>query len=160
MKRYQLYNREILLKRAIEHVSIERDKLNRNEIEKFIRYLSNTNISQLRIVKYAYFLVKLSSWLGKPFSFAQKSDIEIIIDRINKGDYSEKTKEDYKAMIKRFYKWLLGNEENYPEQVKWIKAKSRNNSNVLPENLLVPREVSQLADSTEDIMQKAFVTSL
>ena len=83
----------------MERVGKEQNEYNRKEIDRFLKHLANTNISLLRIVKYVYFLVKLSSLLGKAFSNASRSDLEMIVNKINKENYSEKTKEDYKVMI-------------------------------------------------------------
>lgn len=75
-------------------------------------------------------------------------------------DYSEWTKHDYKVTIKRFYKWLKGNDETYPEEVKWIKTTLKENQIVLPEDLLTEDEVKTLVDVALSPRDKAFIITL
>jgi site-specific recombinase XerD len=64
-------------------------------------------------------------------------------------------------MFKRFYKWLLGKDEEYPDCVKWIKRRaSVKESNVLPEHVLRPEEVMMMANQAEHIRDKAFAMCL
>ena len=79
---------------------------------------------------------------------------------IEKKDYSAWTKHDYKVTIKRFYKWLKGNDETYPEEVKWIKTTLKKQDIVLPEELLTEEEIKRLVGSALSIRDKAFIISL
>ncbi|RLG70969.1 MAG: hypothetical protein DRO11_05300 [Methanobacteriota archaeon] len=49
--------------------------------------------------------------LGKDFDKATKEDIERLVKRLERSDYSAWTKHDYKVALKRFYRWLNGGEE-------------------------------------------------
>ena len=79
---------------------------------------------------------------------------------IEKRDYSAWTKHDYKVIIKRFYKWLKGNDETYPDEVKWIKTTLKKKDVVLPEELLSENDIKRLVDSAVSIRDKAFIISL
>ena len=61
--------------------------------------------------------------LGKPFREATKRDIERIV-----SDYARerkvKTVNNFKVAVKRFYQWLYGMEEEYPDVVRWMKPKT------------------------------------
>lgn len=93
-------------------------------------------IGEMRCLKYLYNLKRLSVWFNKPFDNVNQNDMETLIenlendkfksktirndDNIQTGIFSHSTKVDYKKTIRKFYKWLFGNNEYYPELVDWI----------------------------------------
>ena len=76
--------------------------------------------------------------LGKPFRGATKRDIERIV-----SDYARerkvKTVNNFKVAVKRFYQWLYGMEDDYPEAVKWVKPTPTENR-IEPEQLVTDEE--------------------
>ncbi|MEK6902617.1 MAG: tyrosine-type recombinase/integrase, partial [archaeon] len=98
----------------------------------------------------------MSIVLGKPFSECTRDDIEGLMVEIGQRDYAEWTKADYRIILKRFYKWLLGNNEEFPIQVKWIRYREPKNT-ILPEELLTEEEVLRVVDKTKLIRDKAFI---
>jgi len=84
--------------------------------------------------------------LGKNFDEVNKTDIEQLVNRLERSTYSAWTKHDYKVAIKRFYKWLNGGED-YPATVKWIKTTLKRKDVLLPKNMLTEDEVKQLVDT-------------
>ena len=92
-----------------------------------------------RCTKYIQISTKISSWLNKSFDEVTQQDMECLIEALEndrykyelKGrngktirvkKYASSTKLDYKKTIKKFYKWLLGNNDHYPELVEWIET--------------------------------------
>lgn len=57
--------------------------------------------------------------LGKDFNEADKEDIVEVIRRIEARRIFAWTKHDYRAALKKLYKWLKGGGEEYSEEVKW-----------------------------------------
>ena len=108
---------------------------NKEYIQKFIRdcRLGKTvknkqkkSIGKARCIKYIQLLTKLSFWLNKPFNDVNQDDMENLIESLEgdkytyelksssgitlrSGIYSHSTKLDYKIALKKFYKWLMGN---------------------------------------------------
>lgn len=122
-------------KRAIEDASISSknkqlilDFLRDCELGKTVKNKARKRIGAHRIGKYASQLKKLATWLGKDFDTAEQKDIEELIIRLEAGKMVKSdgkplmhdTKLDYKKCLRKFYKWLLGNNETYPELVSWI----------------------------------------
>jgi len=135
-------------------------KRNSEVISKFEDYGFTISLSKKRITKYVYSLRKLAEWLDKDFEQATKEDIENLVLYIEKKGYSAWTKHDYRVIIKRFYKWLKGNDETYPDEVKWIKTTLKKKDVVLPEELLSEDDIKRLVDSAVSIRDKAFIISL
>jgi integrase len=80
---------------------------------------------------------KLSHWLDKPFDSVTQADMEGVIEGLENNKYKREikdkkgrilrssnlahsTKLDYKKTLRKFYKWLLGDNDHYPELVDWI----------------------------------------
>jgi len=116
-------------------------------------------VSKGRAVKYIYHLLVLARVAGKPFKSLDREDIERLVSWINASDYTEHTKHDYKIILKKFYQWLRGcNEEEheYPEEVRWIKTRLKR-KRLLPQALLTPEEVKKLVKAAENQRDKAFI---
>ncbi len=62
--------------------------------------------------------------------------------------------------MKRFYKWLKGNNVTYPEEVKWITTTLKTKNRLLPENLLTEEEIQRLIDVVDRPRDKAFIITL
>ncbi len=97
--------------------------------------------------------------LGNDFKKADRKDIQALVQKIERSDYSPWTKYDFKVTIKKLYKWLRKTEEA-PEGVKWIKASFRNASRKLPEELFTEEEIRQLIDAAAHPRDKALIAAL
>ncbi len=156
-------------------------KENKEFILKFIRdcrlgkTLKNRqkkSIGVARCLKYIQVLKKISTWLDKPFNEVTQSDMEKLIEALENDQfcidvksnnqeipktrkYAHSTKLDYKKTIRKFYKWLLGNNKHYPELVDWIDT-----YDIVKEvPALTREEVEKLAD-VSNIRDKAIIMFL
>lgn len=132
-------------------------KKNKDIILKFYDYALSIGLSKLRISTYLIILPQFSEWLDIPFTEASKENIRKLVRKIEQGNYTEFTKNQYKAIIKRFYKWLNGDEE-YPKKVKRIKTSCRKTKRKLPEDLITKKELEKMIDSADHIRDKALVS--
>ena len=111
---------------------------NRQAILDFVNDCYAERLSHGRIYKFVYFLITLSKLLGKDFRSAMKEDLKELVRKIESSpkNYTENTKKDFRVVLKKFYKWLEGNGEEYPDKVKWMKTTEKKNHSKLPEELL------------------------
>jgi integrase len=161
--KYDIHGREVRLERAIEKLKKDNTVIaeNKKSILDFDDYIMISGIKIGRRYKYLYFLQKFSAMLGKPFDQATKDDIKNLVVLIDKRkDLTEASKVDRKIIIKRFYKWLKTNDQEYPPETKWIKCSLKNNLCRLPEEPLTQEDVSKLADAATRPRDKAFVQCL
>jgi site-specific recombinase XerD len=143
------------------------EKLEKSSIRKedkelileFVDFAMSNGLTKTRILKYVNTLRVISSGLKKPFKDASKQDIMHLVRKVEQSDYSEWTKHDYKAILKRFYKWFNG-DEVYPEAVRWIKTGIRKNKRKLPEELLSPEDVNKMIEVAHHSRDKALVSFL
>ena len=115
-------------------------------------------LSKARIAKYLDTLGRIAKWLNKPFQEVKKEDIMDFVRRVESNDYSDWTKHDYKLILKIFYRWLKKTED-YPDEVRWVSTKVRNN-HMLPEEILTEDDVKRLVESATNLRDKAFILVL
>lgn len=155
-----IYNYERKIKNIIEKLHNPISENNVNAIKEFGHYLISLGLSKARIENYLRLLKILAEKLKKDFIAANKEDIQKLVYEIENSDYSPHYKHSLKVALKRFYKWLLGNDEEYPEIVKWIKTTFKYKDFLLPEQLINEEEIKKLIDSCNNIRDKAFISLL
>jgi len=161
-----IYNYDKTINKALE--SLEKtniQKENRQHIKNFLRYLEVNSYSKPRIIKYICKLKLFGLNINKNFKDLTKDDIETLVLRLSKRtvkgkDLSEETKRDDLVMLKRFYKWLTGDNESYPKEVSWIKARMKNGKHKLPEELLNDEDVENLIKNATNLRDKAIISVL
>jgi len=132
----------------------------KKQIEDFAHIRLAKGSTKLRVVKCMWCARYLAQWLGKDFSSATKEDLIELVSSMDSKDYSEYTVYDFKIVLKTFYKWLKGKDEEFPEVIKWLKPKLRNEKHKLPEELLTVEEVEKLANATTNPRDKALILVL
>jgi integrase len=131
----------------------------RISITKLVEHLLAKGISKQRTVKYVNHLIVLARIAGKSLGQLDKKDMENLISRINESGYADNTKHDIKIIVKKYFQWLRGCEEDeheYPEEVRWIKAVLRK-KRLLPEALLTAEELKMLIEATENQRDRALI---
>lgn len=115
-------------------------------------------LSKARILKYFCTLQSIAKIFNKSFERATKDDIVDVVRKIEEKDYSDWTKHDFKVIIKIFYRWLRKTDD-YPDEVKWIRATVRN-GNLLPEEILTEDDIKKLVECATSLRDKAFILVL
>jgi len=134
------------------------------ELGKTIRKGQKKRIGKPRCYRMMGILKNLSKWLNKPFVKVTSENMEDFIydfenDKITQENgkiYSISTKSTIKKVIKKFWKWMKGENKEYPEEVEWIDTTE-------PE-LDIPslnyEEISILIETASQVKTKAFVSLL
>jgi len=129
------------------------------DITNFVNDISAQGIKPIRLNKYVYVLGKLSTWVNKPLRNCRKSELMGLVRKIDSTvTYTDWTKYDRKVILKRFYRWINGDEE-HPKYFKWLKLSEPKN-NILPEELLTEEEILKIIDATKHIRDKALISTL
>lgn len=132
----------------------------REQVLGFDRSLASQGISKARRASYLENLQRLRSLLGKPFENVEKRDIERVLALISDHARSEWTVHGYKVTLKRFYKWLMGNDQKYPELVDWIKTTPKNQNRLPRDSLLSNEEIERLVRACDNPRDRAIVLVL
>jgi integrase len=100
--------------------------------------------------------------LRKTFEKATKEDLLKVVQQIETNPkWSGWTKQNYKVVLKRFYRWLKGIERRgiYPDEVAWIVTTLREKRE-FPEEVLTEAEIQKLAEAAMNPRDKAIVLTL
>lgn len=135
---------------------------NREQILGFLDACVLENMSAARTCRVVEVLRMLALILQRDFDSATKEDITRMVRVIHERDYSPWTRYTYKVILKRFHKWLKGNNEEYPPEVKWIKARVTATEARLPGDgdLLTEEEVDRMIGAADHPRDKAFLAVL
>ncbi|MFW6048502.1 MAG: tyrosine-type recombinase/integrase [Candidatus Natronoplasma sp.] len=131
---------------------------NKQKILDFDRYLRLNDYSANRRYKYLTRIQWFAEFLDKPFEETERREIEDMVFKVKDKDVAQATKNDYKVLLKRFYKWVNGGE--YPECIKWLNTSSKAKARKIPEELLTEEDVTKLIKSCENARNRAFISLL
>jgi site-specific recombinase XerD len=160
MESFDVHKINRRLEQALEILErSEISKKNKEIILEFRDYAFSSGLTKTRILKYVNTLRKLAEWLIISFSEAKKEDIMRLVRQIEQKEYSDWTKHDYKVILKKFYKWLNGDEE-YPEKVRWMKTTFKKINQKLPEDLLTSEDVEKMINAAGNLRDKALISLL
>jgi len=87
---------------------------NRAIFKMFAGYLEQNGLKVTTIYHYAWALEDLDAFTRKAFDEVTKQDLMEFFNSLG-NRYKPRTINDYKVCLKRFYKWLLRNDEEYPD---------------------------------------------
>ncbi len=163
-ERTDIYHYETIMRSLDSYPErVGMSKKNQQIVARFKQHCFSRGLSKCRLIKYYYALHHLANFLGKDFDKAKKQDIELVVTQINANTkWLPATKHDHKVMLKRFYKWLYGNDEEYPAEVKWIKSKIKRTDKKLPNegDLLTEEDVMKAINAANNLRDKALISTL
>ncbi|MFC1692154.1 tyrosine-type recombinase/integrase [Candidatus Latescibacterota bacterium] len=141
---------------------------NKELIQKFDRTCALENLSISRRIRIIGTLNTISKFLDVDFDKASKDDLKNVVLKIDtKKEWSIATKHTYKAIIKKFYKWLAYGDEykdiqDYPEIISWMKVsiKSKDQPRINASDILTEPEIEKLINVAEHPRDKAFISML
>ncbi|MBR9677471.1 site-specific integrase [Candidatus Woesearchaeota archaeon] len=131
---------------------------NKELITEFDRHIYRQGLSIARRIKYLVILKNCAEMLTVSFEKATKKDIERLIEQIADTEkWGNATKRDYRIFIKRFYKWLLGDDEEYPKIVNWIRTGHGKETSFDMTELIKEEELQKLLNVTKNARDRAFI---
>lgn len=136
----------------------------KDQILAFDSYIAARGLGLPRRVKYLEILRQLANELHVRTDFLSVTKDQLLnyLAGLEARNYKDWTKTTLKKIIKRYWKWLKGNDEQYPEEVKWIKAGMARNKRPLPkaEDLLTEEDIAKLLEHAKTIRDRAFISTL
>ncbi len=155
-------------KRSVRNADIS--KRNKGLILDFERtcFLKEALSKPRRIKLMGALIILARDYAHCDFDKMDKKAIEEVILKIDtREDYSVWTKQSYRTIVKKFFKWLHQGDNykttpGYPEIVSWINTnvKKKDKPRVQASDLLTELEVKRLMDVAEHPRDKAFVSMI
>jgi len=144
-------------------------KRNKELINLFDRACFMEALSKPRRIKLMGSLIILGrDYLKKDFDKATKEDLKNVVMKMdNREDCSPWTKESFKVILKKFYKWLKFGDEykdktEYPTIISWLRAslKKKDQPKIKASDILTEEEIKRLIDTAEHPRDKAFISMI
>jgi integrase len=150
-----LYNHEKSLKATEERIRDSNISIsNKQLIFEFESCCFAEGLSIARILKHLTELKLLADMAGNDFKNIDRQSMMNLVGHIERMKRAERTKQDYKKLIRKFFKWM-----NKGDLVEWIKI-SRKDSRKLPEDMLSEEEIEKMINACEHPRDKAMIACL
>ena len=135
---------------------------------RFENHCLNEGLSQNRMRKLRMVYALVIRGLGKDLDIATRENLEEFINKLNRNEfktldgnnYAGNSKADIKKFMKQFWKWLKGNNEYYPPEVMWIKARISKDEKPIEKEILSMDSAILLANSFQKIEYKILTLML
>ena len=159
-KKLKIYDIEQRIASELRRVEKDPKLTNKNKrlIEDYQRYCFSRGLSNSRVYFHIVRIRKIGELLGKDFDKVTKKDLEDVILSLERSEYADTSKNDFKRVLKMFYRWLKQTEED-PLLTKWIKIRGVRRHK-LPEELLTVEDVKKLIDNADNPRDKALIAIL
>jgi site-specific recombinase XerD len=160
-----LYNRPKSLENWINKVNTQLKEPDRSDVLMLVEHLKEQEKSALWIIRYLSAILLLRNKLTKPFRYCSKDEIKELLEWMKTKKYKKSTHEKFRVILKSFYKIVYGNNEYYPENVKWFSVKVSKDIRDTEKTLdtaeyLEEEEIETLVESATSIQKKAFIGSM
>jgi site-specific recombinase XerD len=157
-----LYNRAKRLESWIDKVNTELQEPDRSDVLKLVEHLKDTEKSALWIIRYLTAILMLRKKITKPFRYCSKSEIKELLEWMKAKKYKRSTHEKFRVILKSFYKIVYGNNEYYPDTVKWFSVKVNkeicdSQKTLDTAEYLEEEEIARLVEYAPSIQKKAFI---
>lgn len=118
-------------------------------------------MSVCKIERYLYDLHRFAMMLNADLSKATQRDIQKVVAEIEKKEWTVQSKQTFKMMIRKFYKWVDGIYERgvCAERVKWLKCTAKTGRK-LPEELLSEDEIKVMLEHCDNTRGRALIAVL
>jgi len=166
-EKLDIHNYELRLKSSLQRVLVakipENDKRLIQDYDRARKLEGTANATRVRTIDC---LLDLAKFLKKDIKEANKEDIKSYIYEIETREgYSPWTKIKYKAVVKKFFKWVRYGDDylsrdDYPDEVKWIKVnlKKKDIPRISRTDVLTEEEIEKLIEAADNPRDKAFIS--
>jgi site-specific recombinase XerD len=160
-----LYHRKDRLNYWIKRISSDLEEPDRSDVLQLVEYMQERERAILWIIRCITALLSMRKQLKKPFRETTKSDIKQLLSWMDEKGYKASTHEKYRQILKLFYKIVFGNNEYYPDAIKWFsvkvgKEKSGKDPTMDISEYLDENEIQKIIEAAPTLQKKAFLACM
>jgi integrase len=165
-KTEQIYGLELKIQRSFKN--LENSNLsshNLDLLEEFKNHLLAEGLSTSRITNYLSTFKVIAPLIDFKLDEASKKDLKRLVGEINQNkvpgeDRSVWTIAEYKKGVKKFYRFLEGEEE--PDIIDFVKSHPKESEKPMtdPDELLKPEHVDEMVRNATNVRDKAYLKFL
>lgn len=160
-----LYHRKDRLNYWIKRISSDLEEPDKSDVLQLVEHMQERERAILWIIRCITALLSMRKQLKKPFGETTKSDIKELLFWMDEKGYKASTHEKYRQILKLFYKTVFGNNEDYPDCVKWFsvkvgKEKASKDPIMKISEYLEEDEVQKLIEAAPTLQKKSFLACM
>ena len=160
-----LYHRKDRLNYWIKRISSDLEEPDRSDVLQLVEHMQERERAILWIIRCITALLSMRKQLTKPFREVTKSDIKEVLLWMDEKGYKASTHEKYRQVLKLFYKTVYGNNEYYPDAIKWFsvkvgKEKASKDPTIEISEYLDENEIQKLIEAAPTLQKKAFLACM
>ncbi|HSF50413.1 MAG TPA: site-specific integrase [Nitrososphaeraceae archaeon] len=160
-----LYHRKDRLKYWMNRIHSDLEEPDRSDVLQLVENMQERERAILWIIRCITALLSMRKQLAKPFREVSKSDIKDLLLWMDEKGYKASTHEKYRQLLKLFYKTIYGNNEYYPDCVKWFSVKVGNEKASKDPTMnmaeyLEEIEIQKLIEAAPTLQKKAFLACM
>ncbi|MFA5333356.1 MAG: tyrosine-type recombinase/integrase [Candidatus Nanoarchaeia archaeon] len=158
--RWKLHSYEKDLDRRVKNIKEGKvsDISNKNYLLDYYDYLLSQGLSVPRIAKCLRLVQKADEFLKKDLKTVTEKDVISYFGWLERSEYSEWTKSDFKSELKKFLKRLYDGEA--PKFINNIKSTVKNKSKMLPQEVITEQEAIEMIKIAGSVRNKALISVL
>jgi site-specific recombinase XerD len=125
-------------------------KQNAKYIEAHIEFLKAKQSNIRTQIKHLYHIRRFYRLLKNPkrdFKQLTRENMQTAMAEMEGTAYGSETKRNIKVVVKYFWKHLKGDDEFYPQEVRWIKTSGDKKNRKMPEDLLTEDEIKRMIET-------------
>lgn len=133
----------------------------KKEIEDYLKYLSITSKSKVRLENNKRNLLTLRKFIKKPLSKTTLKDLRDFLSQLNNSNRTQASKNDLKHSIKRFLKWRFKDWSKRFDNLSDIKLHvGFNEEKINSSSLVSPQDIAEILRHTPKVKWRAFFMAL
>lgn len=160
-----LYHRKDRFNYWIKRISSDLEEPDRSDVLQLVENMKERERAILWIIRCITALLSMRKQLNKPYRETTKSDIKDLLSWMDEKGYKASTHEKYRQVLKLFYKTVYGNNEYYPDAIKWFsvkvgKEKASKDPNMKISEYLEESEIQKLIEAAPTLQKKSFLACM
>jgi integrase/recombinase XerD len=160
-----LYSRKKKLAYWINRIDTDLEEPDRSDVLKLVQHMQDRDRSVLWIIRCITALIQMRKHLRRKFRDTTEEDIRSLFKWMDEKNYKSSTHEKFRRILKFFYKISYGNNEYYPQQVKWFsvnvgKERRSKEMNIDLAEYLEEEEIKKLIETAPTLQKKAFLACM
>ncbi len=150
---------DMLLKRI--HANNSYPQTNKEAFDDIVSYLRSRGSKPNTLLKHIYCFEKYADAIGSvEMPTATKKDVERAFAKIESLNMAQETKRQVRVVVKAYYKHCYGNDEFFPEAVRWLKTTLKEQDQILPTDLISEDDILKLLDACKNKRDRAQLSLL
>ncbi len=135
---------------------------NDRAVNRFLHKCSVEGLSEIRIKKYKVSFNAIRKLMNPEFKLidSTQEELERLAYNINQSKYAQNTKYDYRVAIRKFYKVMEGDGEDFPRKTRVFKSMKKAKNSKIPSDMPTEEDIQKLLSVCYDSRSRLIISLL